>query len=81
MTTPLAERLLASLVAIDAASSGSDLAAIARLEEALDRRGVALRRIPSPDGAKANLHARIGHEVDPRTRAGLLPGLVDEFCP
>jgi acetylornithine deacetylase len=72
MTTAVAERLLADLVAIDTTSSGSNLAAIARLEELLDRRGVALRRIASPDGAKSNLYARVGPEVDPRTRAGLL---------
>jgi acetylornithine deacetylase len=72
VTTTRAERLLAELVAIDTTSSGSNLAAIARLAEILDRRGVALRRIPSPDGAKANLYARVGPEVDPTTRAGLL---------
>lgn len=72
MTTALAERLFADLVASDTTSSRGNLAAIERLEEALDRPGVSLRRIASPDGAKANLFARLGPEVDPEQRTGLV---------
>jgi len=64
--------LYARLVAVDTTSAVSNLAAIDLLAGALDRRGVALRRLPSPDGAKANLYARVGPEVDPGRRAGLL---------
>jgi acetylornithine deacetylase len=64
--------LYARLVAVDTTSARSNLAAIDLLADVLDRRGVALRRLPSPDGAKANLYARLGPEVDPGSRAGLL---------
>lgn len=64
--------LYGRLVALETTSAGSNLAAIAALETALDLPGATLRRIPSPDGGKANLFVRVGPEVDPRTRAGLL---------
>jgi acetylornithine deacetylase len=72
MDTGRAEDLLAQLVAVDTTSARSNLAAIERLESVLARPGVGLRRFPSPDGLKANLYVRIGPEVDPDTRAGLV---------
>jgi acetylornithine deacetylase len=67
-----AMELLAELVALDTTSSRSNLAAIELLEAALDRPGIELRRIPSPDGGKANLFARLGPPTDPRRRTGLV---------
>ncbi|MCM2270303.1 MAG: acetylornithine deacetylase, partial [Thermoanaerobaculia bacterium] len=72
MDPTLALELYGRLVALETTSAGSNLAAVAALEAALDLPGATLRRIPSPDGDKANLFVRVGPEVDPRTRAGLL---------
>ena len=72
MDAARAVELYGRLVAADTTSARSNLAAIAILEEALDRRAGAVRRFPSPDGAKASLFARLGPEVDPETRNGLL---------
>lgn len=72
MDPTLALELYGRLVALETTSAGSNLAAVAALEAALDLPGATLRRIPSPDGGKANLFVRVGPEVDPRTRAGLL---------
>jgi acetylornithine deacetylase len=55
-----ASTLFERLVAIDTTSSRSNLAAIDLLDEALDRPGIERRRFASPDGAKANLFARLG---------------------
>ncbi|HEX9800002.1 MAG TPA: acetylornithine deacetylase, partial [Thermoanaerobaculia bacterium] len=68
MDAARAVELYGRLVAADTTSARSNLAAIAILEEALDRRAGAVRRFPSPDGAKASLFARLGPEVDPETR-------------
>jgi acetylornithine deacetylase len=68
----LAIELYDRLVAIDTTSSESNLAAISRLEEVLDRPGISLRRYPSPDGRKANLWARLGPAPAPGDRAGLV---------
>lgn len=68
----LAIGLYDRLVAVDTTSSGSNLAAIDRLEEALDRPGITLRRYPSADGRKANLWARLGPDPAPDDRRGLV---------
>lgn len=53
-------RLLDELVAIDTTSRTSNLALLDVVEELLAGHGVAFTRLPSPDGTKANLVARIG---------------------
>lgn len=55
--------ILARLIAFDTTSRGSNLALIEWVEAYLRARGVSSRRVPSADGAKANLHALIGPEV------------------
>jgi acetylornithine deacetylase len=54
--------LLAALVGFDTTSSKSNLALIAYVENYLKRHGIAATRVPSPDGAKADLFATIGPE-------------------
>lgn len=54
---------LERLVAFDTTSRGSNLDLIAYVEGELARIGVASRRVPSHDGAKANLLATIGPDV------------------
>ncbi len=72
MIDPLALDLYSRLVALDTTSSASNLPAIERLAGVLDRRGVDLRILRSPDGRKANLWARLGPPVDPADRRGLV---------
>jgi acetylornithine deacetylase len=55
--------LLEQLVAIDTTTRGSNLELIAFVEALLDDHGVPHERVPSPDGTKANLIARVGPEV------------------
>lgn len=52
--------LLAALVAHDTTSRSSNLGLLALVEELLDDLDVPHERVPSPDGTKANLLARIG---------------------
>jgi acetylornithine deacetylase len=56
--------ILARLVAFDTTSRHSNLALIEWVEGFLAERGVAARRVASPDGAKANLYAVIGPPVE-----------------
>lgn len=55
-----ARDLLARLVAFDTTSAKSNLALIDFVEDYLKGHGVASTRVPSPDGAKADLFATIG---------------------
>jgi acetylornithine deacetylase len=55
--------ILARLIAFDTTSRNSNLALIAWVENFLAQRGVASKRVASPDGAKANLYAVIGPNV------------------
>jgi len=63
--------LLRRLVACDTTSAKSNLELIDLVCEYLDRPGVRLERLPSPDGRKANLLAWIGPEPG-ADRAGLI---------
>jgi acetylornithine deacetylase len=56
--------LLARLVAVDSTSRGSNLGVIEIAEEVLDAARVPTWRVPSDDGEKANLIARIGPEAE-----------------
>ncbi len=56
--------LLETLVGLDTTTRGSNLELISFVEDLLDRHGVASSRVPSPDGTKANLLARIGPDVE-----------------
>ena len=58
------EQHLARLVAHDTTSRRSNLALIADVEAHLDAHGVAHQRVPSPDGTRAGLIARIGPPVE-----------------
>ncbi len=67
MTTdlyPAARDILATLVAFDTTSRGSNLDLIAWVEEYLDGIGVPHRRVPNADGTKSNLLATIGPAVE-----------------
>jgi acetylornithine deacetylase len=55
-----ARDLLARLVAFDTTSAKSNLALIDFVEDYLKGQGIASTRVPSPDGAKADLFATIG---------------------
>lgn len=55
--------LLETLVGLDTTTRGSNLELIAFVEGLLDHHGVASTRVPSPDGTKANLLARIGPDA------------------
>lgn len=55
--------ILRTLVAFDTTSRLSNIALIEWVETYLDGHGAAHRRVPSPDGAKANLIATIGPNV------------------
>jgi acetylornithine deacetylase len=57
-------RLLDTLVGMDTTSARSNLDLLTFVESLLDEHGVPHERVPSPDGRKANLLARIGPEVD-----------------
>lgn len=63
--------LFARLVALDTTSHRSNLPMVDLLCDYLDRPGVRLMRLPSPDGMKANLVAEIGPEPG-RERDGLV---------
>jgi acetylornithine deacetylase len=56
--------VLARLIAFDTTSRNSNLALIDWVEDFLKERGVASRRVFNADGAKANLYAMIGPEVE-----------------
>jgi acetylornithine deacetylase len=63
--------LLSRLVAFDTASPNSNLSLIEFVHDYLDRPGVRLSPLPSPDGTKANLYVEVG--PDPMgDRSGLL---------
>lgn len=68
--------LLARLVAFDTTSRNSNLPLARFLAGYLDRPGVAVRELPSPDGDKANLLVRLGPELDPATPPEDRPGLT-----
>ena len=55
--------LLGALVGFNSVSSLSNLPVIEFIEQYLQKLGVPCQRIPSPDGTKSNLLARIGAEV------------------
>jgi acetylornithine deacetylase len=59
-----AEQLLSTLVGFDTTTRGSNLDLVAFVEALLDEHRVPHERIPSPDGVKANLLARIGPAVE-----------------
>ncbi len=54
------QELLATLVGFDTTSAKSNLKLIAFVEDHLKTHGIASTRVPSPDGAKADLFATIG---------------------
>jgi acetylornithine deacetylase len=56
-------RLLDLLVGMDTTSRASNLHLVAAVEDLLDEHGVPHERVPSPDGTKANLLARIGPDL------------------
>lgn len=56
--------ILATLVAFDTTSRGSNLALIEWVEAYLSGLGVASRRVPNADGTKSNLMASIGPAVE-----------------
>lgn len=62
--------LLARLVAFDTTSRNSNLPLARFLADYLDRPGVEVTELPSPDGEKANLLVRVGRRPD----GGLDPG-------
>jgi acetylornithine deacetylase len=59
-----ARDLLARLVAFDTTSAKSNLALIDFVEDYLDGQGIEAFRVPSPDGAKADLFATVGAQGD-----------------
>jgi acetylornithine deacetylase len=64
-TTKLSDAaLLERLVAFDTTSRLSNLPLVDFVADYLDHPGVAVRRIPSPDGTKANLIVRAGPEIE-----------------
>ena len=70
-------QILQRLVAFDTTSSRSNLACIDFICELLDRPGVRLRRLPSPDGTKANLLVELGPANDARRDGLMLSGHTD----
>lgn len=56
--------ILARLIAFDTTSRNSNLELIAWVEDFLRARGIASKRVLNADGAKANLYALIGPEVE-----------------
>lgn len=56
--------LLERLVAFDTTSRLSNLPLLEFVSDYLDRPGIALQRLPSPDGTKANLVVRVGPDAD-----------------
>lgn len=69
--------LLRRLIAFDTTSSESNLPLIDFAAGALDRPGVRIDRLVSPDGRKANLWVELGPEVDEHRRGLLLSGHTD----
>lgn len=72
--------LLARLIAYDTTSRNSNLPLSGFLADYLDRPGVTVRELRSPDGGKANLFVRVGPPLDPDAdeRRGLvLSGHMD----
>lgn len=63
--------LLARLVSLNTAGANGNLPVIDVLADYLDRPGVRIRRLPAPEGPKANLYVEIGPEPT-GNRAGLL---------
>lgn len=61
---PASRRLLERLVAMDTTSRRSNLELVAFVAALLDERALPHERVPSPDGTKANLVARIGPDVE-----------------
>lgn len=70
-SSPAAE-LLARLVAFDSTSRNPNLPLAECLADVLDRPGIAVELLPGAEAGKASLLARVGPEVDPETRRGLL---------
>lgn len=68
--------LLARLVAFDTTSRNSNLPLARFLADYLDRPGVTIRELPSPDGTKANLFVRLGPPLDPDAPAEERRGLT-----
>jgi len=64
--------LLGRLVAFDTTSRRPNLPLVDFLCGYLERPGVSVHRIPSPDGRKANLIVRAGPPADAAARAGLV---------
>ncbi len=70
--------LLARLVSFDTTSRNPNLPLARFLADYLDRPGVEVTELPSPDGEKTNLCVRVGPEPDPAERPGLvLSGHMD----
>jgi len=69
--------LLARLVALNTAGANGNLAVIDVLAEYLDRPGVRIRRLPAPEGPKANLYVEIGPEPAGDRGGLLLSGHTD----
>jgi acetylornithine deacetylase len=61
---PTTHQLLERLVALDTTSRNSNLELLGLVEDLLDEHALDHERIPSPDGTKANLIARIGPDVE-----------------
>ena len=61
---PDTEQLLATLVGLDTTTRGSNLELIRFVEALLDEHRIPHERVPSPDGVKANLLARVGPPVE-----------------
>lgn len=76
MTTLSDVELLDRLVAFDTTSRNSNLPLARFLADYLDRPGVEIRELPSPDGDKANLWVRLGPPLDAARGDGQRPGLV-----
>ena len=72
------EQLLARLVGFDSTSRNSNLPIADFICDYLDRPGIRVRRVPSPEGEKANVLVFVGPETDPERRDGLvLSGHMD----
>lgn len=70
--------LLERFVAHDTVSHRSNLGLAEEIADLLDRPGVRVIRLPSPEGTKANLCVILGPDPDPATRDGLvLSGHMD----
>lgn len=61
---PAARDILATLVAFDTTSRGSNLRLIEWVEAYLDRHGARHRRVPNADGTKSNLLATVGPDLE-----------------